>query len=176
MQDRPLIPKDVPADVLQGLEVAVIGLCEGLVQLCLGDAHRVRVERDSVEPPGVVKHGRESQPGDVATDSLDDLDRGQRFAESSHGPGLSFRADHIAFRAERLPQFGNRREGILIGTIDTTDHQRQGDSRSSGQRAGRNRNIPLYRLAGSIRNGASRLADSPTHSESPADLASTHHS
>ena len=100
-------------------------------QLGTGDSDRARLERNAVEPAGVVEHGRQPPRGDVGADSFHYLDRSQRLAEGSDRAGTSLWTDHVAPGGKLAPQFGDRREGVIAGTVDPAHAEGQRRSRAT---------------------------------------------
>src|SRR5271157_2950522 len=131
VQDRPLVRQDVRADVFQGLQIAGIGRLMSAFQLSSGDPYSARLERDPVEPAGVIEHGRQPPRGDVGADSFHHLDGSQRLTEGSDRAGASLRTDHIAPGAELAPELGDRREGVVTGTVNPADAEGQRRSRAT---------------------------------------------
>src|SRR5271157_1282086 len=115
-------------------------------QLGSGDPDRARLERDPVEPAGIVEHGRQPPRGDVGADSFHHLDRSQRLTEGSDRAGASLRTDHVAPGAELAPEFGDGREGVTAGTVNPANAQTQRRSRAT--RTGHcSRPIFIYNLS-----------------------------
>ena len=81
-----------------------IGRLMSALQLGPGDPDSARLERDPVEPAGVVEHGRQPPRGDVGADSFHHLDGSQRLTKGSERAGASLRSDHVAPGAELAPE------------------------------------------------------------------------
>ncbi len=124
MAHRLLVGKNVVSNALDRAQIGRFGRTLGVSQFGRRHAHLARLEGDVVDPAGEFEHGIEPARGHVGADSLDDLPRRERLAESGNRARPPLGADHVSLGRKLGAQGCDRLRSIITRTIDPPNSDR----------------------------------------------------